>query len=72
MPSRRQLRHRTDVSRRRRVAFFILPLGAEAPEDESMDYTGRVWHERAPNDLDVVPLDAPPPPDPLQLDLPLA
>ena len=72
MPSRRQIRHRTDASRRRRVAFFILPLGAEAPEDESMDYSGREWHERADTDLDLVPLDAPPPPDPLQLHLPLA
>ena len=72
MPSRRQLRQRTDASRRRRVAFFVLPLGAEAPEDESTDFSGRLWHERADTDLEVVPLDAPPPPDPMQLDLPLA
>ena len=72
MPSRRQFRQRADASRRRRVAFFVLPLGAEAPEDESTDVSGRVWHERADTDLEVVPLDAPPPPDPMQLDLPLA
>ena len=72
MPSRRQFRQRSDASRRRRVAFFVLPLGAEAPEDESTDYSGRVWHERADTDLEVTPLDVPPPPDPLQLDLPLA
>lgn len=72
MPSRRQIRQRTDATRRRRVAFFVLPLGAEAPEDESMDYSGREWHERADTDLDVTPLDVPSLPDPLQLDLPLA
>ena len=71
MHSRRQSRHRSDANRRRRVAFFVLPLGFE-PEDESTDYSGRIWHERADSDLEVVPLDAPPPPDPLQLDLPLS
>lgn len=70
MPSRRQTRQRTDASRRRRVAFFVLPLDADGFE-ESTDYSGRVWHERADDDLDVVPLDAPPPPDPMQLQLPL-
>jgi aryl-alcohol dehydrogenase-like predicted oxidoreductase len=45
--------------------------GAAPPVDASTDDSGRVWHERADTDLEVVPLAAPPPPDPMQLDLPL-
>jgi hypothetical protein len=42
----RSPRYRADASRRRRVAFFILPLGDEPPET-AIDVGGRVWHERA-------------------------
>ena len=66
MPTRHMLRQRTDACRRRRVAFFILPLDGE-PMESSADPGGRAWHERADAALD--PLTAPEPQ--LQLGMPL-
>jgi hypothetical protein len=51
MPTRHMLRQRTDACRRRRVAFFILPLDGE-PMEAAVDPGGRAWHERADTDFE--------------------